>query len=91
MAWAWRHTVAMDWLRPNGRKITATLTGESLEVSVAKNKGCQMAWAWRHTVAMDWLRPNGRKIRTTLTAESLEVSVAKYCLQGGGGGHFITR
>jgi len=36
MAWAWRDTVAMDWLRPNGRKITATPTGESLEVSVAK-------------------------------------------------------
>jgi hypothetical protein len=29
-------TLAMDWLQLNGRKITATLTGESLEVSVAK-------------------------------------------------------
>ena len=35
-AWAWRHTPATDWLQPNGRKITATLTGESLEGSVAK-------------------------------------------------------
>jgi len=29
-------TLAMDWVQLNGRKITATLTGEALEVSVAK-------------------------------------------------------
>jgi len=54
MAWAWRYTVAMEWLQPNGRKITATLTGESLEGSVAKcclERGILLphsceAWLW---------------------------------------------
>ena len=36
MARAWRHTLVMDWLRPCGRKITATHKRNSGGVCVAK-------------------------------------------------------
>jgi len=47
MAWVWRHTVVMDWLHIG--KITATLTGETLEVSVAKcclQRGILLPHSW---------------------------------------------